>query len=151
MNTIHIAQGPGDESYDVPQLFAGDTPAVVTRDVRVAASQAAIPQYTPLAFDDADGLYKPWAAGDVISGVTAYAIPDLAVDQRAAVYLGGCFNVDAIAWPASTSEADVELAMNAAGSNSLLQFRKPLWSDKRVAAGGLAVGPGNLPPPEVAD
>ena len=151
MNTIHIAQGPGAESYDVPQLFAGDTPAVVTRDVRVAASQATIPQYTPLSFDEADGLYKPWAAGGAISAVTAYAVPDLAVDQRAAVYLGGCFNVDAIKWPAGTSEADVEAAMHASTANSLMQFRKLLYSDKRVAAGGLAVGPGNTPPPEVLD
>lgn len=77
MNTIHIAQGPGDESYDVPQLFAGDTPAVVTRDVRVAASQAAIPQYTPLAFDDA-GVFvvlRQHAALAVIDAVRAVLAP----------------------------------------------------------------------------
>lgn len=148
MNTIHIAQGPGDESYTVPQLFAGDTPAVTTRDVLVASAQGAIPQYTPLQFDAATGTYVAWAAGTAISGVTAYAIPDLAVDQRAAIYLGGCFNVDAIMWPAGTAEAAVEAAMNASTANSLLQFRKLLYSDKRVLASGLGVGPGMMPPPE---
>jgi uncharacterized membrane protein len=64
------------------------------------------------------------------------------------VYIGGCFNVDAITWPASTTENDIEAAVNAAGHNSLLQFRKLLWSDKRVDATDLDVGPGNQPPPE---
>lgn len=151
MNTIHIAQGPNEEAVSVPQLIAGDTPAMVTRDVKVASAQGAFSQYVPLSFDAVSGNYVAWAAGAEISAITAYAIPDLATDQRAAVYTGGCFNVDAINWPASTSEADVEAAMNAAGANSLLVFRKLLYSDKRVAAAGLAVGPGSQPPPEVAD
>lgn len=150
-NTIHIAQGPGDESYTVPQLFAGDTPAVTTRDALVKSTQGAIPQYTPLSWDNTNGIYIAWVAGQEISAVTAYAIPDLAVDQRVALYFGGCFNVDAIAWPEGTSEADVESSMNASGANSLLVFRKPLWSDKRVLAGGLAVGPGHQVPPEDVD
>lgn len=153
-NTIHIAQGPGEESTTVPQLFAGDTPAVVTRDVPFVSAQGAIPQYTPLTFDPATGRYVAWTAAALaadalpISAITAYAIPDLAVDQRAAVYIGGCFNVDAIAWPASTTENDIEAAVNASAHNSLLQFRKLLWSDKRVDATDLDVGPGNQPPPE---
>jgi hypothetical protein len=154
MNTIHIAQGPGAESTTVPQLFAGDTPAVVTRDVPFLTAQGAIPQYTPLTFDAATGTYIAWTAAAVaadalpISAVTAYAIPDLTVDQRAAVYIGGCFNVDAIAWPESTTEAHVEAAVNSSAHNSLLQFRKLLYSDKRVDATDLDVGPGNQPPPE---
>lgn len=151
MNTIHIAQGPGDESYTVPQLFAGDTPAVTTRDVPFLTAQAAIPQYTPLTFDAATGTYVAWAADATvqpISAVTAYAIPDLAADQRAAVYVGGCFNVDAIAWPAGVTENDIEKAVNASAHNSLMQFRKLLYSDKRVDATNLAVGPGHQPPPE---
>lgn len=146
-NTIHIAQGPIDEATGaVPQLFAGDTPAVVTRDVPFLTAQGAIAQYTPLTFST--GSYVAWAAGGPIHAITAYAVPDLAVDQRAAVYIGGCFNVDAIAWPAGTSEADIEAAVNASAANSLLQFRKLLWSDKRVDATDLDVGPGHQPPPE---
>lgn len=155
MSTIHIAQGPGEESnLVVPQLFAGDTPAVSTRDIPFLTAQAAIPQYTPLTFVVASGTYVAWTAAAApadalpIAAITAYAIPDLAVDQRAAVYIAGCFNVDAIAWPANTTEADIELAVNKAGHNSLLQFRKLLWSDKRVDATDLDVGPGNQPPPE---
>lgn len=150
MSTIHIAEGPGDETTTVPQLFAGDTPAVVTRDIHVDGSQS-FAQYAPLTFDPADNLYKAWAPGGAISAITAYAVPLVAGGQRVAVYVGGCFNVDAIAWPTGTGEADVEDAMNANASNSLLQFRKLLYSDKRVAVSGLAVGPNVQPPPEVPD
>lgn len=144
------AQGPGEEvALVVPQLFAGDTPPVTTIDVRFAAAQGAIAQYAPLQFDPADGLYKAWAAAAPISAVAAYPIPDQAIDQRAAVYVGGCFNVDAIAWPEGTSEEAVAIAMNHASANSKMVFRKLLFSDKRVAAGGLEVGPGDQPPPEV--
>lgn len=149
MNTIHIAQGPGTETYGVDQLFAGDTPAVTTEDKHFAASQGAFAQYVPLYFDPADGLYKTWAPGNILSAVTAYAIPDLAVAQRAALYTAGCFNIDAINWPASTNQEQVDLAANAAGSNSKLAFRKLLYSDKRVLNVGLRVG--EEAPPEVLD
>ena len=149
MSDIHIAQGPGEEVFSVPQLFAGDTPAVSTEDKHFAAAQGAFAQYVPLSFDPVDGLYKAWAPGGIISAVTAYAVPDLAVAQRAALYTGGCFNIDAIAWPASTNQEQVDLAVNAAGSNSKLAFRKLLYSDKRVLQVGLRVGV--EAPPEVAD
>lgn len=143
------AQGPNEEATTVPQLFAGDTPPVTTIDLKVAASQGAIAQYAPLQYDPADGLYKAWAADAPISAVAAYPIPDLAADQRAALYIGGCFNIDAILWPEGTSEEAVLKAMNHASANSKMVFRKVLFSDKRIAAGGLEVGPGDQPPPEV--
>ena len=156
MSTIHIAQGPGTEEITIPQLFAGETPPVQTRDVAFLAAQGAIPQYTPLMYVAASGTYVAWTAvadptaglANPVSAITAYAIPDQAVDQRCAVYTGGCFNVDAIAWPASTTEIDVEAALNATRNNSNLVFRKLLWSDQRVDPTDLDVGPGNQPPPE---
>ncbi|MBT9159038.1 MAG: hypothetical protein DDT26_00287 [Dehalococcoidia bacterium] len=151
MTTIHIASGPNTETTSFPQLFAGESPAVATRDILVAAAQPAIPQYTPLSWDAVTGTYVPWVPGQEISAVNAYAVPDLAVDQRVAVYVAGCFNIDAIRWPASTSEAQVELAVNAAGANSMLHFRKLLWSERRIAQGGLGVGPGFTVPPETLD
>lgn len=148
MSKIHIAEGPGDESITVPQLFAGDTPHVTTRDVLFKAAQGALPQYTPLSWDGVNGNYIAWAAGAAIAAVTCYDVPDQAVDQRAAVYVAGNFNIDAILWPAGTTEEQVHAAMVASGANSMLQFRKLLYSGERVADGGLLVGPGNQPPPE---
>jgi hypothetical protein len=108
---------------------------MATRDVLFPAALPAIAKYTPLSF--ATGAYKVWAAGEVIYGVTAYAIPNQAVDQRAAIYTAGMFNIDAINWPADTDEDDVA----AATIGSQCQFRKLLYSDKRVDQSGLLVGP----------
>jgi hypothetical protein len=135
-NTIHIATSGADEVFPGDQpIMAGDTPPMVTRDVAIPSALAAIPQYTPLSF--ASGAYKLWAVGEVVSAMTAYAIPDSASIQRAAVYTAGMFNIDAVNWPAATTEDDVATAT----ANSQMQFRKLLYSDKRVTKSGLLVGP----------
>lgn len=140
-NNIHIAQGATDESFAADQpIMAGDTPALVTRDVPILAAMGALPQYTPLSF--ASGAYKVWAVGEVVSALTMYAVPDLAADQRAAVATAGMFNIDAVNWPANTTETDVL----AATVNSQVQFRKLLYSDKRVTKTGLLVGPSKHAP-----
>ena len=135
-NTIHIATSGADEVFaaDNP-IMAGDTPPMATRDVLFPAALGAIPQYTPLSF--ATGAYKVWAAGETVVGMTAYAIPDQAVDQRAAIYTAGMFNIDAANWPAATTETQVI----AATIGSQVQFRKLLYSDKRVDVDGGLVGP----------
>lgn len=134
-NNNHIAQSFTDDVYAGNQpLFAGDTPPAVTRDITIPAALNAIPQYTPLSF--ATGAYKLWAAGEVVAAVTAYAIPDSASIQRAAVYTAGMFNIDAIAWPGGTTEDQVQIAQ----VNSQCQFRKLLYSDKRVTQQAATVG-----------
>jgi hypothetical protein len=134
--TNHIAQSFTDDVYAGNQpLMAGDTPPMATRDVLIPAALAAIPQYTPLGY--AAGAYKVWAVADgAVAAVAAYAIPDSASDQRAAVYTAGMFNIDAIAWPGGTTEAQVQTAQ----ANSQLQFRKLLYSDKRTTATAATVG-----------
>lgn len=135
-NTIHIAESAADETFSAqPSIMAGDTPPVATRDLLIVAAVAALPQYTPLSF--ATGAYKVWAAGEDIVAMTAYAVPDSASDQRAACFTAGMFNIDAVNWPEGTTEDEVA----AATINSQLQFRKLLYSDKRVDLSGLEVGP----------
>lgn len=149
-NTIHIATSGADEAFPgVQPIMAGDTPPMATRDVLFPLELGAIPQYTPLSFAAAvtgppaiTARYKVWAAGETISAMTAYAVPDQGVDQRAAVYTAGMFNIDAVTWPAGTTEDQVA----AATINSQVQFRKLLYSDKRVVQGGLLVGPANTAP-----
>jgi hypothetical protein len=140
-NTIHIATSGADEAFPGDQpIMAGDTPPMATRDVLFPLALGAIPQYTPLSF--ASGAYKVWAAGETVVAMTAYAVPDSAADQRAAVYTAGMFNIDAVNWPATTTEDQVA----AATINSQVQFRKLLYSDKRVAKSGLLVGPAYTAP-----
>jgi hypothetical protein len=137
------AQGPIDEVTTVPQLIAADTPAITTIDVPFLAAQGAFAQYAPLTYDPATGTYIAWVADAALNAIAAYPI------QRHAVYTAGCFNIDAIAWPEGTSEEAVKKAMAHASSNSMLVFRKLLFSDKRIAQVGLEVGDGDTPPPEV--
>lgn len=142
-NTMNIAQSFTDNTFAADQpIMAGDTPPLSTKDVLIVAALGAIPQYTPLTFDT--GAYALWAAGDEVAAVTMYAIPDAGADQRAAVAVQGMFNIDAINWPADTTEDEVA----AATINTGCQFRKLLYSDKRVDLSGLPVGPGNEAPTE---
>jgi hypothetical protein len=146
-HTMGIAAMPdAEENLVVPQFYAGESPAAAHRDVLILAARGAIPQYSPLK--SVAGVWTPWVVADAapVSGITLYAIPDLAVDQRAAVVVAGMINIDAVAWPAGTSEIEVETAQ----AGSPLQFRKLLYSDQREIKGDLAVGPDAQPPPEVA-
>lgn len=133
-NTIHIAE-VGDDTFPANiELYAGDTPPVATQDVPIAAAVSPLAQYVPLSF--AAGAYKAWAVGEELAGITMYAVPDSAAVVRAAIAVQGMFNIDAIAWPAGTTEAQVL----AASANSNMRFRKLLYSDKRVTVDGVLVG-----------
>lgn len=135
-NEIHIAQSFTDDTFANHQnIMAGDTPPFASRDVLIVAALGALAQYTPLSF--AAGAYKVWAAGEEIVAMTMYAVPDQAVDQRAAVATAGMFNIDAVNWPAGTTEDEVAAATIA----SQVQFRKHLYSDKRTTKSGVLVGP----------
>ena len=143
-HSMGIAAVETESPVQVPQLMAGDTPALATRDVPILAAAAAIPQYTPLK--SVAGVWTPWLVADdaPIAGIAMYDIPNLGVDQRAAVAVAGMFNIDAIEWPADTTEVDVETY----SVGSPLQFRKLLYSDQRVDKTDLTVGPDAQPPPE---
>lgn len=130
-NTMGIASSEDVGDTGVPQLFAGDTPPVVHIDVLLPAGARL--QYVPLG-----DAYGAWAAGQQVSGITAYATPG---GVRAAIYVEGCFNLDAIAWPAGTTEAQIQ----AASITSNLKFRRPLYSNKRT---GTEPGPGKFDGPD---
>ena len=116
-NNLGVA---GDSSLGVthiPQLFAGDTPALQTTDVLIPGAHD---QHVPLGPG-----YAAWAPGQPIIALTAYKV---AAGKRAAPYTAGCFNIDAIRWPSGTTEAQVQTATE----QSQLKFRKLLYSDKRT-------------------
>ena len=135
MNTIHIASGPNVETFGLPpQFFAGDTPPVSTQDFPFTVSGNAIPQYTPLK--RVAGVWSLWAAGDQVDAITAYEIP--IGTSRAAVYTAVMANIDAIKWPAGTTEVQ---AM--AGMSGDIKYRKLLYSGQRTGNESAYVGPGN--------
>lgn len=141
MDTIGIAESFTDTNTAVAQQVA--LSEITTRDVLIPAALNAIGQYVPLSWDDTGNAYKLWAAGEKIAAVTMYAIPDSASAQRAAVAVAGQFNVDAINWPANTTEAQVADGQ----SGGVLTFRKLLFSDKRISVDGSnLVGPAYVAP-----
>ncbi len=125
--------------------MAGDTPPVSTQDFPFNAD-AAIGQFVPLT-RSADS-FVPWTAGSSVDAVSAY--PIAAGPRRAAVYTAGMFNIDALAWPTGTTEADAMAAMQ-----SDVKYRKLLYSDQRTGNESDEVGPGNeagqLPSPVTLD
>ena len=132
-----IAQGPGVGRVDLSTpLIVAETPPIVTTPVLLPAG--ARDKYVPLGPG-----YAAWAAGDDIIAITVYATPG---SVRASVYRAGCFNVDAVNWPADTTFAQVQ----AAAENSPFEFRRLLWSDKPSGAEDSLVGPGHEAGPDQA-
>lgn len=84
------------------QLITGDTPAVVTQDLIVAASQT-IPALTPVGFDGSGRLIPAVSGTTQAIGLAVVAITtDASTTYKGVpVYVSGVFNPDKIAWPAS--------------------------------------------------
>lgn len=134
----HYAEVEKVDALAVDGLFAGDAPAPATIDILLTVATDPILQFVPLQRDGTTQAYEPWEAGNEIAAITAYGVP-VGADQRAAVYVAGCFNLDAIRWPENTTEAQVQAA-----ARGMLVFRKLLWSDKRTGtepAPGTPAGP----------
>lgn len=133
----HYAEREKVDTLAVDGLFAGDAPAPSTIDVALTVATTALVQFQPLQRNATTAVFEPWAAGNEIAAITGYGVP--IGTSRAAVYVAGCFNIDAIAWPDATTEAQVQAA-----SSGMLVFRKLLWSDKRTGtepAPGTPAGP----------
>lgn len=97
---------PTRTDYDIPvtqvALLAGDEPDAVVEELIVAASQT-IAAFTPVGFD-AQGRLVPAVSGTTQAiGITTIAITtDASTNYKGVgVYRQGCFNKDAINWPAS--------------------------------------------------
>lgn len=97
---------PTRTDYDVPAthvaLIAGHEPDIFVEELIVAASQT-IAAYTPVGFDGSGRLVPAVFGTTQAIGITIAAITtDSSTNYRGiGVYRGGCFNKDAITWPAS--------------------------------------------------
>jgi len=106
-NNIHIASGPNEQTYSPPQLRAGDGD-FLTRSVTIEAGQV-LPQYRVVAREASSGKFVAWdpasadAGTKVALGVTCYAVDATAADAKAAIYVGGYFNTDALVWGTATA------------------------------------------------
>lgn len=86
------------------ELLAGDTPALVSLDgVAGALGAAGLPAWTPVVYDRATGAISAAEHGTAApNAVTAHAVtPGSPAGSAVAVYSVGCFNINALNWPAS--------------------------------------------------
>lgn len=129
----HEAGVPGQWSDTINPvregLIVGETPAVVTVDMTVAASQTITVPYVPVGFDSSGNLVPAvWDATYASAGVRASGLllrpittPATPV-QGQPVLIQGCLNVDMIAWPASydTDEKKLEAFRGAPTPTSIV-------------------------------
>lgn len=132
--SVHYAQGANVEDTGLPPaLVAGDTPALVTQDFVLNVS-ALIPQYTPLM--SSGNNFVPWTAGNEVAAIAPFDLePGV---YRKALITAVMANVDAIKWPAGTTEVQADAAQT-----GMIRYRKLLHSDKRTGNESVYVGPGN--------
>lgn len=101
----HQAGFPGQWSDEINPvregLIVGETPAVVTVDMTIAASQD-IPEYTPVGFDASGDLIPAVSGTTQAIGITLYPIqtPTSPV-QGIPVMIQACLNKDMLNWDAS--------------------------------------------------
>lgn len=117
-------------------LIVGETPAVVTEDMVIAANQNIGGVYVPVGFDGSGNLIPAvsgttQAIGILLRPITTGASPL----QGQPVLRQGCLNMDMIAWPASydTEEKKLE-AFRGAPTPSSIVVRK-------VRAGAIVAQP----------
>ncbi len=117
-------------------LIVGETPAVVTEDMTVAASQTITTPYVPVGFDGSGNLVPAvsgttQAIGLLLRPITTPASPV----QGQPVLRQGCLNMDMIAWPASydTEEKKLEAFRGAPTPSSIVA--------RKVRAGSIVAQP----------
>ena len=117
-------------------LIVGETPAVVTEDRTIAASQTISGTYVPLGFDGSGNLI-PAVSGTTqavclsLRPITTPASPV----QGIGVLIQGCVNMDLISWPASydTEEKKLEAFRGAPTPSAIVV--------KKVRAGSIVAQP----------
>lgn len=142
-NMPQLAGFPGqwsDTIAPVPEgLIVGETPAVATVDMTIAASQT-IPAYTPVGLNAGGHLvpavHDAGTPANAIKpvGITLYDITTPASPvQGIPVLIQGCLNKDMLAWPASFNTDELKLeAFRGAPTPTSIIIRK-VWLGATVA------------------
>jgi hypothetical protein len=107
-------------------LITGDQPALVTMDLVVAASQT-IAALTPVGFNGSGNLVPAVNGTTAAIGIlVAAVVSGSGTTKGAPVYRAGCFNPDAINWPASyDTEAKRMNAFEGAPTPTQIVMRRP--------------------------
>jgi hypothetical protein len=120
MSIIPANPTPGQASFNsdtvsmVPELFAGDSPDVVTvsGSYNGTLATAGIPIWTPVDLDFETGAIS-LVDGTTITkanAITVGEVPAGSVAGRMPLYKAGAFNINALNWPASLATEAARLA-----------------------------------------
>lgn len=88
-------------------IIVGETPAVVTRDMKLATGS--YKTYQPVTLDDVTGLCSPAEAGTPATGIVLHDIEVATDGVGVGVLIVGCLNLDIVAWDASYTTDDAKL------------------------------------------
>lgn len=114
------------------ELLAGDTPAVVTDYCIPGATLAGtgIPQWTPVFVDPATRAVTLAVQGT--TAPNAITVCTLEAGSAAAttlpIYKVGCFNINALNWPASYDTTAERISAFAAAAGTLIIIKEPYYA-----------------------
>lgn len=126
-----IADFQTDTVGALVELLAGDTPALVTiaGTYTLAQATAGIPANTPVKLDYETGAIALVDGTDVTkaNAITVGVLPAGGPAGSMDVYKAGCFNINALNWPASMdTEAKRYAAFDLSGCQ--IYIKKPYYS-----------------------
>lgn len=111
------------------ELFAGDTPAVVTVSANVSAAVAAagLPAWTPVNVDHETDEITLVTGAVVPNAITVSPIRTGSPAGRAPVYKAGCFNIYALNWPAAINTDALKFGAFDSQVNAQIVIKKPFY------------------------
>lgn len=123
------------ENFTQPELFAGDTPAVVTDYGIIGGTlnAAGIPAWTPVYVDPSDRsiTLASYDSGTPANSVYPNAITTTTIEAGAAatssvpVYKAGMFNIDALNWPATFNTDALKFSAFAQADFAQIYVKRP--------------------------
>lgn len=116
------------DDFSVVELFAGDTPAVVTESFTLVDQNDALPAFTVVGrITGSNDITLCDLAGEdgseVPFGITTAPALDVGGAQDIAIFTSGCFNPDALNWHSSFDTADKKRNAFAAKTNGAIKLR----------------------------
>lgn len=116
------------DAFTQVELFAGDTPLVVTDYgvVTGALATSGIPAWTPVVVDPETRAISLAEAGQAANAITVVTLqPNAPANSNLPVYKAGCFNIRALNWDASYDTDAKKFAAFAAATDAQIYIKAP--------------------------
>lgn len=127
---VGLAERQTDVVTGAVELFCGDTPLPVTISANVPAALAAtgVPAWTPVKVDHETGDISLVTGAVVPNAITVSIVRPGSPAGRAPVYKAGCFNINALNWPAALNTDALKFGAFDAMTNGQIVIKKPYYN-----------------------